>query len=245
MVGSVWASQVLARDCRFLVQHVVVENVTAEVQGSAPGDFRLHCSPAELRHLADVRRDRPIWRVDLGGIVQGVLQHPWVDAVEASKRWPDTVVIRVTEHRPVMLLQQGGLYYINERAEVFKRARGTDVDYPVLTGLTPELVQRSPDVARRVMREALTVLADVDASNELSTDDLSEIRFHSQDGFTLVLRGGTEVALGFAEPSLRFERLAQLRGRGLDTAVQRRIDLAPNTVALVSPLPKRTSTGLD
>ncbi len=244
-VGLAWAANCLVRDCRFLVQRVVVENVTARELGLDAEGFRPHCSAAELRHLANVRGDRPIWRVDLDGIVQGVMQHPWVASVDASKRWPDTVVIRVTEHRPVLLLQQGALYYVNDRAEVFKRARGSDLDYPVLTGLAVDLVERNPEVARRILREALVVLDQVDGSGELTTGDLSEIRFHDQDGFTLVLRSGTELALGFAAASERLDRLARLRASGLDTTVAQRIDLAPGTVALVTPLSKRTSPGLD
>lgn len=245
LAGLAWVGNSLARDYRFLVQHVVVENITAEEQGLEGQASRPHCSVAELRHLADVRQDRPIWHVDLDGIVQGVMQHPWVASVDASKRWPDTVVIRVTEHRPVMLLQQGALYYVNAQAEVFKRARGTDLDYPVLTGLEPDLVEHNPEVARRILREALAVMDQVHSSSELATEDLSEIRFHGQDGFTLVLRGGTELALGFADPSERLERLERLRTSGLDTSVAHRIDLAPDTVALVTPLSKRTSPGLD
>ncbi len=236
MLGLVWAGGAIASDYRFWVRQVVVENVTAQANGLDPMAFSPHCSAAELRHLADVRRDHPIWKVDLAGIVQGVMQHPWVASVEASRRWPDTVVVRVTEHRPVLLLQQDGLFYVNAQAEVFKRARGSDLDYPVLTGLDGELAERNPAVARRILREAIALMEQVDTSGELSSLDLSEIRFDSQDGFTLVLRSGTQLAFGFAEPSERLERLAKLRSSGLDTTEPRRIDLAPATVALVSPL---------
>jgi cell division protein FtsQ len=235
----------MARDVRFCVSEIVIENVTAEVHGLDPQQFEPHSSAAELRHLANVRRDRPIWDVDLGGTVQGVMRHPWVASVEATRRWPDTVVIRVVEHRPVLLLQQGGLYYVNARAEVFKRARGSDLDYPVLTGLEPGLAQRNPEVARRILSDAIDLLEQVDRSGELLVDDLSEIRFHQQDGFSLVLRSGTELLLGFADASERLARLEKLRASGLDPRQPHRIDLAPATVALVSPPSKRTSPGLD
>ncbi len=243
--GLAWAGHRLARDVRFCVSAIVVENVTAEAHGLDPQAFRPHCSAAELRHLANVRRDRPIWNVDLNGTVQGVMRHPWVASVEASRRWPDTVVIRVIEHRPVLLLQQGALFYVNERAEVFKRARGSDLDYPVLTGLDPDLVERNPDVARRILVDAIALLERVEESGELLGDDLSEIRFHDQDGFSLVLRGGTELALGFADAGERLARLERLRSNGLDPSQPHRIDLAPETVALVSPPSSRTSPGLD
>ncbi len=244
-LGLVWAGTELSQDYRFWVRNVVIENVTTQSLGLQQDAVRTHCTAAELRHLADLRKDQPIWKVDLDEIVEGVMQHPWVASVDASKRWPDTVVIRVTEHRPAMLLQQGGLYYVNAQGEVFKRARGTDLDYPILTGLEQDLVERNPAVARRVVSEALSLLQQVEASSELHTSDISELRFHPQDGFTFVLRSGTELAIGFERLSERLQRLAQLRASGLDTTEPRRIDLAPESVALVSPLPKRTSPGLD
>ncbi len=239
-----WASQQLAHDYRFRVQQVVVEHQGSELPEQGRADWRPHCTPAELRHLADVRQGTPIWSVNLDQVVAGVMRHPWVASVEASRRWPDTVVIRVGEHRPAMLLKQGGLYYVDEAGEVFKRARGSDLDHPVLTGVDAELSREDPRLARRVVLEALDILAQVDTSTELLVSDISEIHFHLQDGFTLVLRGGTELALGFASVERRLPRLARLRSEGLDPSVPQRIDLAPDTVALVAPLPP-TTPGLD
>ncbi len=232
LAALAWLGAHLSRDFQYRAQHVVVEHVGDSL---AP-----HCSAAELRHLADVRFGTPIWMVDLQRVVDGVMQHPWVVSVEAARRWPDTVVIRVREHVPVLLLQHRGLYYVDERGEVFKRARNSDLDYPLLTGLTPELTEQRPQVAQRVVREALALLADVESSVELSGDDLSEIRFHEQDGFTLVLRSGSEVALGFAEPASRLDRLTRLRQQGLDASSPQRIDLAPESIALVTPLASAT-----
>lgn len=243
--GVVWGGCHALRDGRFHVHHVLIENLTVQAGDSDAEGFRPHVAPVEVRHLANVRRDQAIWRVDLSGVVRGVMQHPWVAEVDAVRRWPDTIVIRLKEHRPVLLLQQDGLYYVDAEGEVFKRARGSCLDYPVLTGLGEGEIARNPAIARRVLRESLDLLSEVEASGEVSQADLSEIHFDAQDGFTLVLRSGAELALGFSDARERLGRLALMRARGLDPTEPRRVDLVAERIALVTPLSTPSPQGLD
>ncbi|MFH1465525.1 MAG: cell division protein FtsQ/DivIB [Pseudomonadota bacterium] len=245
LVGFVWAGVYALRDGRFRVRHVLVQNETVQPGDAGAGTFRSHVSAVEIRHLASIQWDAELWQVDLASVVQGVLNHPWVAEVDASRRWPDTVVIRIVEHRPQLLLQQQGLYYVDAQGEVFKRARSSDLDYPVLTGLAEGAVARHPEVARRVLRDAVALLDTVDASGEFTRADLSEIHFDEHEGFTLVLRSGAELALGFSEPAERLGRLARMRERGLDPSLPSRVDLVPERIALVTPLPPVSPQGLD
>jgi cell division protein FtsQ len=232
LTALAWSLVALARDVRFGVQEVVVENGT-----ELPPGGRIHVTEAEVRHLADVRTGQPLWQVDLGRVVSGVARHPWVDEVQARRRWPCTVVVSITEHVPVILFEHEGLFYVDPEGAVFKRARGSDLDYPVLTGLDPAVVHRHPEYARRVVSSGLALLEAVRESGEFSTREVSEIRFHPMDGFALVLRSGTELAFGFSNPLERIGRLADLRASGFDPTHRQRVDLAPEEVAVVVPLP--------
>jgi len=244
-IGLALAGAHAVRDGRFQVHHVLVRNVTVQPGDDGALDFTSHVSPVEVRHLASIPQGSELWQVDLEQVVRGVLGHPWVAEVEVSRRWPDTIVIRIVEHRPVLLLQQDGLYYVEASGEVFKRARGSDLDYPVLTGLAEGLAARHPDLARRVLRDALALLQTVEASGEFTRADLSEIRFDEHEGFSLVLRSGFELTLGFTDPAERLGRLAQMREHGLDPAVPARVDLVSERIALVTPLPSPAPQGLD
>lgn len=228
----VWAGFAVMEQGLFSVQRILVERVGPHGE---PHSGAVRTSNLELRHLADVERGQPLWSVDVDRAMEGVLQHPWVRSARVRCMWTDAVVIEVQEYEPVMLLQHRGLYYVDAGGEVFKRARGGDLDYPVLTGLDPALADRNGAVARRVVREALAVLQAATESQELSSEEISEIRFHTTDGFTLLLRNLTEIRLGFSDPRRCFERLARLRRAGLPPDVPRTIDLSPRRVAVVTP----------
>jgi hypothetical protein len=219
----------------FTVQKVEVQNRTPLGVEGRSGQFRSHVSAAEVRHLADIRNGEPLLGVDLARAVSGVLHHPWVARAEAKLQWPDTVVISVEEHVPVLLLEQQGLYYVDAKGEIFKRARNDDLDYPVLTGIDEDLARWQGELARKVLTDAISILADVKTSGEMSVTDVSEIHFDRWNGFDVVLRSGTDLAFGFADPADRLSRLHKMRAAGLDPTVPQRIDLASDRLAVATP----------
>ena len=79
--------------------------------------------------------------LDTAGIEERLLEEAWVKQVKVRRSWPSEVVIEVTEHRPVALVNMTGaaapeLHYINRNGEIFLSVGPEeDVDYPVITGL--------------------------------------------------------------------------------------------------------------
>ena len=55
-------------------------------------------------------------------------------------------------------------------------------------------------------------------------------------GFTVVLRSGSELLLGWHAPEAPFERLARMVDAGLDLGTPHRIDLASDRLAIATPL---------
>ncbi len=193
-------------------------------------------SPVALRHLADLRTGEHLASADLGHTVVNIERHPWVSSARARRVFPSTVEIELVEHEPVLLLAVDGLWYLDAAGQPFRRARTDDLDYPVLTGLSPELVEQHPGLAAAASRAALATLAAAEAEGVLSSADISELNLDLERGFTVVLRSGSELVLGWTDPSERFVRVAQMVDAGLDLDTPHRVDLGSQALAIATPL---------
>ena len=154
----------------------------------------------------------------------------------AVRQLPDTVRVEVAEYEPVALLQADGLYYVDAEGRVFLRARGDDLDYPVLTGLSADLEAVHPILPRLAIRDALRLLAELDAQGTVSRDEVSEIAFSPTRGFTFSLMGGSELRFGLDGYERQVDRLGALVAQDLDLRTPVLVDLAPESVAIVRSL---------
>ena len=197
-------------------------------------------SSHQLRHLSDIRLSSHLFTVDLDRAVRGVERHPWVRKAEARKRFPDTVEIVIEEHQPVLLLAVDTLWYVNDQGLPFRQANSDHLDYPVLTGVSEDLVANHPQVARAIVQNAILILTETVSRDAVQTHAVSEIHFGRQTGFDIVLRNGTQVAFGLQTPADGFARLDRLVDVGLDLDVPQRIDLNGEHVAIATPLSNPT-----
>ncbi|MDG1481959.1 MAG: FtsQ-type POTRA domain-containing protein [Myxococcota bacterium] len=193
---------------------------------------------AQLRHLADVRTDQHLLAVDLDRAVTGVEQHPWISSATARLSFPSTVTISVDEHEPQMLLALTELWYVNKEGQPFRRALGNDLDYPILTGIDPDFAEANPELTSAIIGRSISLLESTDVAPLYGSGDISEVRFHTRVGFALILRGGTEIVLGFADPEERISRLSMMVDAGLDLSTPQHIDLVSEKVATAGPLPE-------
>jgi cell division protein FtsQ len=121
--------------------------------------------------------------VDLGELRARVKALDWVDRVSVGRSWPDTLVVRVTEHQAAARWGDTGL--LNVRGELFtEQSQHAFPELPSLGG--PRGSER--DVARRYLAvRGKLVEADL-ALESLSMDERGSWR--------LVLGGGQEIRLG-------------------------------------------------
>jgi cell division septal protein FtsQ len=193
-------------------------------------------STVALRHLADVRDGASLMTVDLDALVEGVSRHPWVASATVRRVFPDSLHVIVTEHETRMLVLLRGLYRVDHTGDMFARARSTELDLPVLTGLDPAVADESPVAARGVVRQALRTLALLEATGAADLDQVSEVAFDLDLGFSLVLRNGSRIHFGYQDPALQARRLADLRAAGLDLSLPHEVDLDLSGMALATPL---------
>jgi len=177
-------------------------------------------TPEELLELSPVHRGDHLLLSDLGPAQAALARHPWLASVEVRRRLPPALEVRVVERRAVALVDLNGLYLVDERGEVFKRAApGDGLDLPVITGLAREdWVDRRSEL-QPVLQGALGLLARWRERGLEKRAPLSQIRIDPVYGATAWAgEQGFEVRLGhgdLAEKLSRLERvLAALEAEG-------------------------------
>ncbi|MFK7931075.1 MAG: cell division protein FtsQ/DivIB [Myxococcota bacterium] len=192
---------------------------------------------AGLRHLADIPNGTTAWGVDPEAAARGVQQHPWVRSATGEFEWPSTVRLVVQEHQPAALLAGSSMQYLSSEGVVIGPASTDDLDYPVITGVDPELGLRHPELPTRVAKDALVLLEHIDHSGVLPRERVGEIHFSETRGFTVHVQEGPQIVFDLESFERQAQRLVQLVDQGVDLRSQLHIDLAPSTVAIVKPLP--------
>ncbi|MEM7280503.1 MAG: cell division protein FtsQ/DivIB [Pseudomonadota bacterium] len=136
--------------------------------------------------------------VDLDQVQRNVEALPWVDRVRVQRRWPNRLVLRVTEH--VAAARWGDTGLLNTRGEVFvNNARHIPSELPLLSG--PEgsewqVAQRYMEIRGNLIQTGL---------------GLTQITLSPRGAWRVVLANDIEVRFGreqFAQRLDRFIRFA-------------------------------------
>lgn len=131
--------------------------------------------------------------VNLERIRAELLALPWVDEVAVTRSWPDELIVRITEQRPIALWGDDAL--LNHRGEIFRpQHRGDTNGLPHLVG--PDL-QASEVVGRF---GALSTL--------LSEQELQLVRLSTdaRGGWIAELDGGVTLNLGRGDVMKKMQR---------------------------------------
>jgi len=121
--------------------------------------------------------------LDLSDLRSRVKTLDWVDRVNVGRAWPDTLIVRVTEHQAAARWGEEGL--LNVRGELFtQHAQHSFPELPSLAGP----VGSEQDVARRYLA-VRGRLAEADLK-------LERLRMDERGAWSLELEGGQEIRLG-------------------------------------------------
>ncbi len=164
---------------------------------------------AELAALATVKPGDSLLTADLEALERAVARHPWVKSVEARRRLPPAVEVRVEERAAGALVDLGGLYLVDRQAQVFKRAApGDGLDLPVVTGFTrDDYLKRRGDL-EPLLAGALALLEGYARQGLSAFGAVSEIHVDPDEGVTLYLGDiATQVRLGIGDLPQKLERL--------------------------------------
>ena len=132
----------------------------------------------------------------------------WVDRANVGRRWPDTLIVRVTEHQAAARRGKSGL--LNVRGELFtEQSQYAFPELPSLAG--PPGTER--DVARRYLA-VRGKLAEADLS-------LASLGVDERGAWRLVLGGGQEIRLGRRDIDERLYRFFDIVAPALAANLKR------------------------
>jgi cell division septal protein FtsQ len=161
-----------------------------------------------------------LFSINLKEVVKQLESHPWIEQVRVRKVFPHKILIQIEERKPMAIIQLEELYYIDTKGEIFSPVGDRDeYNYPYLTGLTRQVLEKNPVEAKRLITKALELLRIVDQEKVPPLEDISEIHMEKIFGIQCFTKTeGVEVKMGWEDFGEKLKRASliwsDLRKRG-------------------------------
>jgi cell division septal protein FtsQ len=165
-----------------------------------------------------------LFSVNLKEVVRRLESHPWIEQVRVRKVFPNKILIQIEERKPMAIIQLEELYYIDIKGEIFSPVMNKDeYNYPYLTGLTRQGLEKDPLEAKGLIMKALELLRMIDQEKVPPLEEISEIHMEKTFGIRCFNKTeGVEVKLGLENFGEKLRRLflvwSDLRKRGFSAA---------------------------
>jgi cell division protein FtsQ len=122
-----------------------------------------HVSAPEIRAAVLPRLGHGFFALNLEAVQQAVAALPWVESVEARKRWPDTLILRVYERQPFarwnekrLISRQGVLFDAPASDTALPDLRGPDAQMPEVIGFYADALKAFAGTSLKITGVALT-----------------------------------------------------------------------------------------
>jgi len=161
-----------------------------------------------------------LFTVSLGEVAKRLESHPWIDHIRVRKVFPNKILIQVEERKPIAILQLEELYYVDTQGVIFSPVGERDeYNYPFLTGLTRQILEKDPVEAKHLITKALELLRIADREKVPPLEEISEIHMEKIFGIQCFTKTeGLEVRMGWEQFREKLKRLSfiwsDLRKRG-------------------------------
>jgi cell division septal protein FtsQ len=170
-------------------------------------------SREEILAAASVRPGDDLLSLSISSMGKELAKNPWVAGVRVRRNFPHSLAIEVTERQPIGIVSMGYLYYLDNRGDIFKPLQeGDSLDFPVITGLTEDDVQRDPSGTKETIKGILALVGELNAGNKgITTADISELHYDKGFGYTLfTIKHGLPIRVGISGFSEKLDRLSRV-----------------------------------
>jgi cell division protein FtsQ len=124
-----------------------------------------------------------LFTIRLSELAKRLETHPWIDQVKMRKVFPNKILIQVEERKPIAILHLEELYYIDTKGEIFSPVGEKDeYNYPFLTGLSRQALEKDPTETKRLVAMALELLTITNQGKSPPLEEISEIQMEKNFG---------------------------------------------------------------
>ncbi len=162
-----------------------------------------HVTEAQVRLVAERRVHGTFFTVDLESVRSSLEKLPWVSEARVERRWPDTLVVTLSEHVPLARWNDNAL--VSKTGDVFVAA----LSHPLPRLFGPEDSSAEVVDAYRRHQAALAPLG----------MSISELRLTPRRAWRIRLDNGMQLALGRLQADERLARFVALYPRLFPTPV--------------------------
>jgi cell division protein FtsQ len=152
-------------------------------------EFR-HVSADAIRAAVLPQLGKGFFALDLGQVQKAVAALPWVESVEARKRWPDTVLLRIYERQP--FARWNGRQLISRQGFVFDAPGSQD------NAALPDL--RGPDSR---LAEVVSFYAETQKAFAGIHLQVTGVTLTERGSWSLATANGAQIVLGDREQARR------------------------------------------
>jgi cell division protein FtsQ len=176
---------------------------TARIRNVMPVEFvRVegaiwNLDPEEFRRAVMPRVQGGSFMMDLKSIEAVAGAFAWIDRVEATRVWPDTLVLRIVEQKPVARWGEHGL--LNEQGQSFTPPNAADfTQLPLLAGPSGQ------------EKEVLGMMRALNVKLKSRQMRIETLRLSKRLAWEAQLEGGMEIVFGNQDPLAAMDRLLAL-----------------------------------
>ena len=170
LLGIYWISEPLVKIFERPIKSVVVE-----------GEFHL-ITKQRATELIGNEIDSDFLQLNLMQLKKALLDDPWVEAVTLTRRWPDTLVVKIAEQKPIARWGNG---FLNQRGEIVNVDDAQKLSgLPWLQGSEAdaiEMLQQYQDLSQILRARGLEIIA---------------LKCDNKKSWRLTIKNHVEIALG-------------------------------------------------
>lgn len=162
---------------------------------------------------AGIRPGVNILAVNLPLLRKRLLAHPWVAEAQVQRQLPDTLILRIREHRSMAVVDLGRRFLINRDGRIFKTLEASDPAHlPVITGLDFRDFSPQGLPPTRPFKAVMTVLQlGSTPKSVLPNGKIRCIKVDRDCGLTLFAMDRRKaIRLGFEEYAGKYRRLTRI-----------------------------------
>ena len=173
-----------------------------------------YLSEEDIMKQAGIAKGNNILGINLNLVRKKLLVHPWIEKVQVSRKFPDGIMIDITEYQPEAIAKiRDKQYLLSRKGVIFKSLADPDpTNLPIVTGLSYSDIPVANlsasaqfEAVRKVLKMGRSSMALIPANK------IQEIQMDSELGLTLkVIEPSLLIQIGYEYYPEKYQNLRRV-----------------------------------